>query len=283
MQSRADDVRREAIVELLTRLLIDWPRVMGVAPDVSSVAQARQALPARARATWQEIARERIYGVEPAGWIADASLTELDRWTAAAGTVAAQLFGRLQRESPDLGRSDICTMPAATLEALFPLLPRIADDPAFCASPDWFGRPVETGALARHAQHPLVAAFVERHGNTVAARTLARLVELAALLSVDDDPAVPTVRQHAVAPGTGIGLVETARGLLLHHAEVSEGRVERYRIVAPTEWNFHPDGALARGLRERHVDGSETARREAQLLVQALDPCVAYHVEVVDA
>jgi hypothetical protein len=282
LRLRTAEVRREAIVELLSRLLIDWPRVMGVAPDVSSVARARQALPAQALATWQEIARERIYEVDPAGWIADASLAALDRWTA-ADTLPAQLFGRLQRESPDLGRSDIRTMPDATLEAIFPLLPRLADDPAFCQSPDWFGRPVETGALARHAQHPLVAAYVERHGNTVAARTLARLVELAALLSVDDDPAMPTVRQHAVEPGTGIGLAETARGLLLHHAQVSEGRVAHYRIVAPTEWNFHPRGALALGLLQRPVDGPDTARREAHLLVQALDPCVACRVEVADA
>ena len=282
-QQRVADVRGEAIVELLSRLLIDWPRVMGVAPDVASVARARQALPAQALATWHEIARERIYGVAPADWMADASLDALDRWTAAAETLSARLFGRLQREAADLGRSDIRTMPPATLEALLPLLARLADDPTFGKSPDWLGSPVETGALARHAEHPLVASYVERHGNTVAARTLARLVELAALLSVDDDASLPTARQHAVAPGAGIGLAETARGLLLHHAEVSNGRVERYRIVAPTEWNFHPDGALARGLLQRPVDGPETARREAHLLVQALDPCVACRVEVADA
>jgi len=282
-RQRVADVRGEAIVELLSRLLIDWPRVMGVAPDVSSVARARQALPEQALATWHEIARERIYGVAPADWMASASLDALDRWTAAAETLSARLFGRLQREAADLGRSDIRTMPAATLEALLPLLARLADIPTFSKSPDWLGSPVETGALARYAEHTLVAAYLERHGNTVAARTLARLLELAALLSVDDDASLPTVRQHAVAPGAGIGLAETARGLLLHHAEVSNGRVEHYRIVAPTEWNFHPDGALARGLLQRPVDGPETARREAHLLVQALDPCVACRVEVTNA
>jgi hypothetical protein len=282
-QQRATDVRREAIVELLSRLLIDWPRVMGAAPDVASVARARQAHPAQALVTWHDIARERIYGVAPAEWIADASLAALDHWAAAAETLPARLFSELLRESADLGRSDIRTMPPATLEAILPLLPRIADDAAFCQSPDWLGRPVETGALARHAEHPLVAAYVERHGNTVAARALARLVDLVALLSVDDDAALPTVRQHTVAPGTGIGLAETARGLLLHHAEVRGERVVRYRIVAPTEWNFHPDGALARGLLQRPVDGPETARREAHVLVQALDPCVACRVEIADA
>ena len=282
-QQRAAGVRREAIVELLTRLLIDWPRVMGAVPDVSSVARARQALPAQALTTWRDIARERIYGVAPEGWIANATLAALESWTAAAETLPARLFGQLQQESADLGRSDVRTMPVATLEALLPLLVRLADDPNFSQSPDWLGCPVETGALARYAEHALVAAYVDRHSNTVAARMLARLVELAALLSEGDEPGLPSVRQHAFAPGMGIGLAETARGLLLHHAEVNEGQVTRYRIVAPTEWNFHPDGALARGLRERHVDGPEKACRETQVLVQALDPCVACTVEVVDA
>jgi Ni,Fe-hydrogenase I large subunit len=101
------------------------------------------------------------------------------------------------------------------------------------------------------------------------------------LLSEHD---APVVRQHATTTGTGIGLAETARGLLVHQAQVAaDGRVERYRVVAPTEWNFHPDGALARGLVDRQVMDGAAARRDATLLAQALDPCVAFTVEVADA
>jgi len=60
-------------------------------------------------------------------------------------------------------------------------------------------------------------------------------------------------------------------------------RVEAYRIVAPTEWNFHPDGALVRGLIDRPAADADTACRDAALLVQALDPCVAYAIEVAHA
>ncbi len=114
------------------------------------------------------------------------------------------------------------------------------------------------------------------------ARFLAQLVELASWLS-PESTATPAAQQLTVAPGVGLGLAETARGLLLHQAHVSDGRVQHYRIVAPTEWNFHPDGALARGLIDRPVHGGAAARRAAALLVQALDPCVSCSIEIADA
>jgi Ni,Fe-hydrogenase I large subunit len=71
---------------------------------------------------------------------------------------------------------------------------------------------------------------------------------------------------------------------LLHQAQVAaDGRVEGYRLVAPTEWNFHPDGAMTRGLVGRRVKDTAAACRDATLLAQALDPCVAFAVEVADA
>jgi coenzyme F420-reducing hydrogenase alpha subunit len=83
-----------------------------------------------------------------------------------------------------------------------------------------------------------------------------------------------------IAPGAGLGWVETARGLLVHAVEVAAGTVRRYRIVAPTEWNFHPRGAFAAGLAGVAVTGEDELRRLVHLAVEALDPCVAYRVEV---
>jgi Ni,Fe-hydrogenase I large subunit len=158
------------------------------------------------------------------------------------------------------------------------MLPSFDADPGFSRAPDWQGLPVETGALARRARHPLIAAMVARDGNSVATRFAAQLVDLAELLGRHDAQAV---RQHTVAPGVGIGLAETARGLLLHQAQVgNDGRVERYRVIAPTEWNFHPSGALTLGLVGRRATDADAARRDATLLAQALDPCVAFSVEV---
>jgi Ni,Fe-hydrogenase I large subunit len=173
-------------------------------------------------------------------------------------------------------------MPRAGVEGISHILPAPGADTGFSRTPHWHGKPVETGSLARQASHPLLAAFVAQNGNTVSARLLAQLVELASWLAPNGTPA-GVVQQYTGAKGIGLGLAETARGLLVHQAQVSEGHVEHYRIVAPTEWNFHPGGPLTQGLVGRPVKNTDDARRSAALLVQALDPCVACAIEVADA
>jgi coenzyme F420-reducing hydrogenase alpha subunit len=87
----------------------------------------------------------------------------------------------------------------------------------------------------------------------------------------------------AAADGAGVAVVETARGLLLHRAVLSGGRVADYRIVAPTEWNFHPAGPLVQGLEGEEAIDAALLERNARLAVEALDPCVACNVEIVHA
>jgi coenzyme F420-reducing hydrogenase alpha subunit len=167
------------------------------------------------------------------------------------------------------------------------VLPALRAVAGFEAAPLWDGAPVETGALARMRAHPLVASVAKRCGNSVPARMAARLVELAALLArlagTADAAAAPGICAFPLGPGEGLAAVQTARGLLLHHARVAEGRVAGYRIVAPTEWNFHPDGPLARGLAGLAAANDAALERSARLAAQALDPCVACRIEVAHA
>jgi len=73
-----------------------------------------------------------------------------------------------------------------------------------------------------------------------------------------------------------LAYTEMARGLLVHWTRLvpdrgaGTWRVEDYRLLAPTDWNFHPNGALARYLRKTPPAGHDTLR----LLVAALDPCM---------
>jgi Ni,Fe-hydrogenase I large subunit len=62
-----------------------------------------------------------------------------------------------------------------------------------------------------------------------------------------------------------------------------QDRALDYRIVAPTEWNFHPRGALAADLVGSTAPDPAAARHRAQQVVHSLDPCVACVVEVVHA
>ncbi|MBK1617110.1 hypothetical protein CKO42_01320 [Lamprobacter modestohalophilus] len=82
--------------------------------------------------------------------------------------------------------------------------------------------------------------------------------------------------------GTGVGSAEAARGLLVHRVTMINGRVEQYQILAPTEWNFHPQGVVAQGLTAIARSGAEGAELErlARLYITAVDPCVDYKLYV---
>lgn len=273
-------VRHEAVLESITRLLIDWPPLYDEAPEVSTVAAVRRLQPVGDdMATLRTIAGERIYGCDPDRWMADRSLASLDRWCDAVRTLPARLMRRMRDETPDAPGAPPALLPEVDAAIAAEIASRLGAEPGYALKPDWRGEPTETGALARQRSDPLVAAFVTRHGTGAAARLLARLVELAGWLG-DGRGCRPPVRQQQLDEVTGIGWVETARGLLLHRAVVRDGRVADFRILAPTEWNFHPDGALVQGLRGCVAPDAGNARRQAQRLAQSLDPCVALTVEV---
>ncbi len=199
------------------------------------------------------------------------------RWRRNSDTPAARLLERLsQPHLAGFGRGPFLPMPE---QGPADLSARLAADRegAYVARPDSAGRVYETGPLARQSWQPVVAAQIGAFGPGLLARMVARLAELASCLqemdnlvhSLDSDLAPAA----CLVDGAGLGLVEAARGLLAHRVELEGGRVRRYQIVAPTEWNFHPDGPLARGL--RGVEATSDVVERANLLACALDPCVA--------
>ena len=52
------------------------------------------------------------------------------------------------------------------------------------------------------------------------------------------------------------------------------------QILAPTEWNFHPDGAAAQALMRLPAQDPAFLRRLAAMLINAVDPCVGYDLRV---
>jgi Ni,Fe-hydrogenase I large subunit len=123
---------------------------------------------------------------------------------------------------------------------------------------------------------------MQREGTSIMTRLLARLLEVSELLlRLRDDRVAPSwLECTSVRPGTGVAWVQTARGLLIHWLRLEDGLIADYRIVAPTEWNFHPTGAFAHGLVGRIAHSEQAARSDAERLLIALDPCVAYTLEL---
>ncbi|MDD5502568.1 MAG: hypothetical protein PHH26_03780 [Candidatus Thermoplasmatota archaeon] len=78
----------------------------------------------------------------------------------------------------------------------------------------------------------------------------------------------------------GLAQVQAARGLLIHRLELRLGRVHHYRIIAPTEWNFHPEGIVAQGLKQLKAGNPNDLQRQAELFINAVDPCVQYELHL---
>ncbi|MBI4742433.1 MAG: nickel-dependent hydrogenase large subunit [Betaproteobacteria bacterium] len=245
------DVAREAIGEHLWRLLLDWPRLLGQA------ARKDEFL------AWHK----RLSNVVDA---------------AAAATLGADLLAWLEHEPPP--SADLPASP--TQVRLLPWLTaeewaQQGIDEGFASRPTLAGQPAETGALARRSANPEVAAL-RGEGSLIAARLSARVADLRYLANGLIAPGLLAGWLDAAPAGDGCGLAraETARGLLLHLIEIRDDRIERYVIVAPTEWNFHPRGAFVAGIVGTPAATRAQAEASARCVALSLDPCVGYEIEV---
>jgi hypothetical protein len=179
----------------------------------------------------------------------------------------------------------------------FKIIARLAGEGArYASAPDIRDVVPETGAWARlhagGATNPRPADRTE----TAAARLQARLDEivrmprmLCGLATGDNDASLAdaAVAGYCLGEGSGAAAVETARGRLYHHVELdADGRVRQFQCLAPTEWNFHPRGPLARMLCGAVLACNSGGRDAVEQLIAAFDPCVGYRLtvrEVADA
>ncbi|AUX78780.1 nickel-dependent hydrogenase large subunit [Sinorhizobium fredii] len=174
---------------------------------------------------------------------------------------------------------------ALTVEDDHEVIFRLSDEPDYSNLPHLPGRVVETGAYARRP------AWGAASGSHLARRFLARIGDVGYCLG--QLKAVARAGEHdwvtlacgAPAPGAGgYGAVECARGRLYHQAEIGgNGRLSAYRILAPTEWNFHPAGPFVDTLLRSRIGSDDSAPRSVSLLAVLFDPCVAFDVGIREA
>ena len=306
---RALLLRAETVKEHLWRLLLDWPKALDLAPGTTAMAEVMRAqlalraalgaagdpflpgaaLPAPSAtetgeaAALHAAARQRVFAMAPADWLAETGTPAgLAAWAETAGTQAAALVRTLLDEDiAALGRNAVRPLPDAALPELAAALAG-PDADAFVAEPAWKRLPRETTPFARKREAPLIAALAAEHGNGLLPRLTALLVELAEQLvalasTATAGPEPAAVVEPDAPPGTGTGSAPAARGLLVHRVVLDGERVASYRILAPTEWNFHPAGVVAAGLAGL---GSAATERAARLYITAVDPCVGYRLSV---
>jgi len=276
----------EALQETAWRFLVDLPQLFGLPGDPQTLAALRKRCAenpsGEALAVYlEELLERHLFGISSRAWCAFTTAAQLEDWLAQAETPLTVMLRRLWHGAGNWGDSDIALLPEFnTAQMVEELLPALLEDANFAGLPRWRGLPAETGALARLNRHPLIEEMLRQQRNTVTVRLLARLLDLAGFTDRLRGGDTLWLRQAMLPDNAGLAWLQTSRGLLIHYAQVENGVVADYRIVAPTEWNFHPAGAFARGLTGKAAASAEEARHHAALLLHALDPCVAYEIGI---
>lgn len=302
-------VRLEIAREHLWRVLIDWTRFTHVPAPSAAMGALRELIPAANAALFygnpfvpepraalrreamdallddfDAVLEAHVLGMAPADWLALKTVEDLDRHTEPARGAAAALIAHLRTQRwQSAGAATSHYLPPLPPTALAEILDADEAD-RFVERPRWQGDACETSPLARQRNADLVAAVLRAYGAGLCARAVAAVRELAAtsaeVRALLEGNVMPSVIAERTAPGAAIAQVEAARGRLVHRVRLEEGRVAAYRIVAPTEWNFHPQGAALRGLSAAAAEAAPDLEDRASLLVTLLDPCVGYSLEV---
>jgi hypothetical protein len=250
-----------------------WLRDVPVTSMPSFSGPAGAAALAATEAALQGWLERRLLGMPPREWHARWRAERgrwLDAWCRGRDHALARWLAAVRDDALDLQWScralDVLHDADAGMRGL---AGELAADAHFAERPLWRGAPAETG--------PWTHLGDEMSARTVWDRLGARLAEVARLAA-----GVPlAIGVLPLGDGEGIAWTEMSRGLLVHWVRLEAGsrdassaRAARYRLIAPTEWNFHPDGEFARWLR----DASPNPARVG-LAAAALDPCIAFTVE----
>lgn len=315
------DSARDMLVQLETlrehawRILLDWPIFVGLAQNKKSLAALLKfdglfkrhlfrhgeafkldsyldidaAQLSKLIGELETLIGVSIFNGQLAAFLSLTDEAQLKNWLQQNNTaLAANVLNHLYSLNwAGIGRNDITCLPELEIAALNRQMQQ-QELTAFSSTPYWQGRCFETTLLNRQLSQPLIADLYGHYGNGLVVRMSARLLEIALipsrlrLLLAQIKSKTDISSMTASNERIGLAQVHAARGLLIHRLELHRGRVCDYCIVAPTEWNFHPEGVVAQGLRQLQAENPNDLQRQAELLINAVDPCVQYELHLTD-
>ncbi len=273
----------ERIFETLRPLVMQWPGKLTATAQASAGQHLREALKAS----------RTIISMAESGWESPRVLADArDALRQSASAIGVPASGAeptkgslLETITQDLTRDDI--FPRRPVEALEgqdddEVVGLLVKAETYAQRPSLSGRIIETGPYSRMRQRQATDA-----GRALSTRLSARIADLSASLSqldaITEGRAVELdgLMCDGVASGHGYGAVECARGRLYHAARLgSDGLIAQYRILAPTEWNFHPAGPFVETLLSSRIGAGDMARLRIAKLAALFDPCVAFDITV---
>ena len=144
-------------------------------------------------------------------------------------------------------------------------------------------RHYEVGSLARGmiAKKPIVKALHKRYKDSTLTRIFARVYEVAILLKYSknllqnleiDTPSCNLNRNQKIDNFQGVGIVEAARGSLIHKVTVKDGLINDYEIIVPTQWNLTRGDKQEEGIAIKAMIGSKNIE-EASFIFRSFDIC----------
>lgn len=300
-------VHMETISEHLWRVFLNWPNEIGEPENHSLLARVKRiageyethlcgnynyfapgALPQRHLGNEHalhssvnqiiEIVESNILQCEISAWLEIFGTYEFQQWLQKNNTPAKSFIQHIVANNwQTAGRCDskVLSINGEEDEAQ---LHREMENEDFTRHPSWQGACRETSSGAR-VDSPLLYALKKEYGNGLLVRVIARLTELVMLTQhlIPGRVAAETTMGQVPDINLAIGKVNAARGQLLHRVELQGNYIKRYQILAPTEWNFHPQGVVALALAS--LKGSrDQIVQQAKLLIEIIDPCVGYRL-----
>ena len=142
----------------------------------------------------------------------------------------------------------------------------------------------EVGPLSRAMinKTPLIKDSHRHFGDSIVSRILARVYEIPYLLfhskrllkQIDlSEPSFikPLVNINEL-DSSGFGVVEAARGSLIHNVLIKKGKIEDYQIITPTQWNLSNGTRQNPGIAQKAMKGLEN-KQLAELAFKSFDVC----------
>lgn len=279
-------LQAETLREHLRRMALDWPERLTRGRDESrtrlrAMQCLREApvLPGRPLDEWIKGAHALLPWIEH-GWLGMSAESWLSYWRRAPGEwlglwceASDSWLAMLMRQSREAAQVQVLSAPLLRVHAsdgeLYRFAKALQSGETCSRAPRWRGMSAETGSWTRLAEGAPSTL------DTPWLKWGSRMAEVAQLAIRRGSSPYLRAGQITLEKSHGLAWVEMSRGLLMHRVELDGECVSRCDVVAPTEWNFHPEGAVARTLES--LGDAPDARVIA--LMTAYDPCVKFRIE----
>lgn len=288
-------VLAETCREHVRRIFIDWPTLCGENPDIEMVLKIQQylqqfekAVLTLSNATMKKLPKELVLHIENLRGLLKPLEDEITGMRANRTVVSDVIQAMHEQKITTIGRSDVACLTIHEVDTDY-LADELQRESAenYIAAPHLHRQVYETGPLARMRDQAFIKGLSDCYGNGLLTRFCATVQELGVASNMMLDllrGQGTNLRLHksiALSEQSGMGGVEAARGFLWHKVEMKKDRITSYQILAPTEWNFHPRGALFRGLQGMRFQAKNQVHKLVSMIATALDPCVSCAIEVI--